>query len=265
MRNDVKTILILLVSLSISCNEPLEKPQQKGATTLLHPKTDVNVLENNFMNWWTYHVPNISLSSDFTALNQKSDTIKKEQFLNELKTGTYIPLKLKSEDKNYTYQLFELSPNADKSIVSTIKSEAITSVKYLEMEGSIFPEFSFTDLSGKHYNNTNTKGKTIILKTWFINCAACIAEFPELNEFVEKNKFRDDILFLSLATNKGNDLKTFLENKEFKYQVVPEQKDFIINGLKLQIYPTHIIIDKNGTILKVINQASEMIRFFETH
>src|SRR5690606_15029725 len=95
-----------------------------------------------------------------------------------------------------------------------------------------------------HYTNENTKGKTLILKTWFINCKACVAEFPELNEFVEKHKHRNDIVFVSLALDTKSELEDFLQKKYFEYEVVPNQEEFI-EKLNLQIYPTHIIVDKD--------------------
>jgi peroxiredoxin len=183
--------------------------------------------------------------------------------LEKLTTGNYIPLKIKSDDKVEIYKLFKLGSNADKSIGSTIKNESLTNLKHFKMEGLPLPEFNFTDLNGNKYTNENTKGKTIILKTWFINCKACVAEFPELNEFVEKYKQRNDMIFVSLALDSKAELENFLQKNDFEYQVVPNQKEFIDKKLNLQMYPTHIIVDKSGTIIKVVNKASEMISFLE--
>ena len=131
------------------------------------------------------------------------------------------------------------------------------------MEGTAFPAFDFVDLNGNRYNNANTKGKTIVLKTWFIGCAACVVEFPELNELVEHYEKREDIIFMSLALDDQQALKNFLEKKSFAYQVVANQKIFIGETLNLRNYPTHLIIDKNGIIRRVVNKASEMIEFLE--
>jgi peroxiredoxin len=96
-----------------------------------------------------------------------------------------------------------------------------------------------------------------------VNCGACVAEFPELNELVEKYEQRDDIIFVSLALDTDSKLEKFLQKKNFEYEVVPNQNDFIYNTLDLQIFPTHLIVDKNGTVRKVANKASEMIAFLE--
>ncbi|MBR9845393.1 MAG: TlpA family protein disulfide reductase [Algicola sp.] len=263
MTKRLNVILFILPILIFSCKETAAIKMSTERVVELQPKVDFKELESDFMTWWTYHTKNISLSSNFIALDELSDTIEKKQFLEKLTTGTYIPLKLKSKESLETYQLFKLDATADNNIRSPIKNESLTNYNHLKMEGMPFPEFEFTDLKGHTYNNDNTKGKTIILKTWFINCKACVAEFPELNELVDKYQHRDDLIFISLALDSKTELEAFLKEKRFKYNVVPNQKTFIADILKLQIYPTHIVIDKKGTITKVVNKASEMISLLE--
>lgn len=260
-----KIISVIIISITLfSCKENYKKKKQLASEKIeiLEPNIDFNELEADFTKWWTYYSYNISLSSNFTGLNEKSDTITKSQFLEKLIKGNYIPLKIKSNTEIKTYKLFKLDSNANKSIRKTTKNESLTNLKYLKIEGQKFPKFEFVDLNGNYYTNENTKEKTIILKTWFINCKACVAEFPELNEFVKKHKQRNDIIFVSLALDTKSELESFLQKKDFVYKVVPNQKEFI-EKLNLQIYPTHIIVDKNGIITKVVNKASEMIVFFE--
>lgn len=253
----ILSILILLLSCTEKNNTTKYQKQE-----VLEPNIDLNTLKTDFIKWWVYYSDNISLSSDFVGLNEKSDTITKKLLLENLITGNYIPLKIKSNTQKDIYKLFKLDERTSVDIRTTIKSQSLTEFKYFKMEGQQFPNFEFVDLNGNYYNNENTRGKTILLKTWFINCAACVTEFPELNDFVDKYKEREDIIFLSLATNNKSDLNTFLQRKNFKYGVVPKQEKFI-EKLNLKIYPTHIIIDKKGIIKKVFNEASEMIAFFE--
>lgn len=118
-------------------------------------------------------------------------------------------------------------------------------------------------MNGNVYTNESTLGKTIILKTWFVNCQACIAEFPELNELVGRWGDREDILFLSLALDSEEELRDFLATKAFADEEVADQDLYIQDELGLQIYPTHIIIDMEGKILKVVNKAVEMVEFVE--
>ena len=203
------------------------------------------------------------MSSQFTGLNSQRDTISKQRFLEHLTTGNYIPFKLKSNAALPVYQLYPIGPEASKSISSAITYESMTSLKQFMMEGKAFPDFDFTDLDGKRYTNASTRGKLLVVKTWFVNCQACIEEFPELNAFVERHKADDNIIFLSLALDSKDEIHRLLEQKAFKYAVVSDQSHFIKDELNLSIYPTHIIIDQMGKVVKVGNIASEMISFFE--
>lgn len=229
----------------------------------LDPYVNIDEMEADFLKWWTYHCNTISLSSNFIAFNENLDTIDKGQFLTKLSSGEFIPLRLKSNTQVENYGLYKLGSLSDNSIGITIRNEALTKLRFFGMEGKSFPDFDFIDLNGNSYSKESTKGKILVIKTWFINCKACVAEFPELNAFVQKHENSKNIIFVSLARDSKPALNKFLNKKYFKYQVVPEQIDFIANDLGLNIYPTHIVVDENGIVLKVCNKASEMIAFLE--
>lgn len=260
-----KTLLVLYSILAFaifSCKENSKKPVDENSLENLEPKVKAENLEANFRTWWTYHLNQVDLASEFKSIDENTDPIDKEQALKKLTSGHYIPLKLKSEDGGNLYRLYKLSDTANKSIKNTIKSQAYTILKHFSQEGQAFPEFDFVDLDGNRYTNASIKGKDVFIKTWFINCKACIEEFPELNEFVEQNKNKD-ILFISLALDPKAQLERFLEKTEFNYKVIPNQKKLITNTLQAQIYPTHYLLDKKGVIQKVENQGSRIIDYYK--
>ncbi len=260
----MKNLLILLLVICFtSCKEKKALPTNIIESTALDPIVDVNILVSDFNKWWTYHENNIILSSEFIALNDKSKTINKNDFLKSLTTGEYIALKLTAPDSVMRYQLYKLTTSANKQISSTIKSTSENIYTKYKMEGIPFPDFSFTDLNGKEYTNQNTKGKVLVFKCWFINCKPCVAEFPELNSFVDKFAKQENVEFISLALDDKAPLEKFLANKAFKYKTIPNQEDFIENKLFVNTYPTHIVVNENGIIEKVVNKATELISFLE--
>ncbi|MEO0898811.1 MAG: TlpA disulfide reductase family protein [Bacteroidota bacterium] len=256
------SILFLLCVLAVSCTKRPSQTSLPEGKEDLEVDVDLNELQIDFMKWWTYHTHHIHLSSNFRGLDENADTLEKKLFLEQLISSHYLPIQVKSGDSVDTYQLVKMGA-ADGNIQKTIKNESLTQLKHLNMEGTPVPSFEFPDLHGKVYNTENTKGKTLILKTWFTSCKACIAEFPELNEFVGKYLHRKDIIFVSVATNTAAELESFLAKRRFEYEVIPNQGDFIGQELDLQIYPTHIVIDKDGIVLKVVNKASEMMAFVD--
>jgi peroxiredoxin len=216
------------------------------------PEVDPIQIQKTYTDWSAYQSKSIMLSRDFVALDSNSKEILKETFLNELTNGNYIPIRLKSEDSVYYYKLFQIQPNSDTSIKATINQEAFDAYKNFEMEGKPFPKFSFKDLNGNLVTNESMKGKIIVIKCWYIHCAACIKEFPEVNQLVEKYKDRKDIVFVSLAEDNSEQLKTFLARKPLSYSVIPNMKIYMNETLQLNAFPTHFILNKEGMIAKVL-------------
>lgn len=223
-----------------------------------NPEIDPIQIQKNFSEWSAYQSKNIMLSRDFTALDLESKEISKESFLDQLVNGSVIPIRLKSADSIYYYKLFKIQPKSDTSIKATINQQAFDALKNYEAEGKPFPEFSFKDLDGNLVTNESMKGKIIVIKCWYIHCAACIKEFPQVNALVSKYKDRKDILFLSLAEDTPEQLKTFLARKPLSYSVIPDMKEYMNNTLQLNAFPTHFILDKEGVIKKVVSNYESL-------
>lgn len=222
------------------------------------PQVDVNALQLDFKKWWAYHYQNIMLSKDFVAINVNGATITKEEFLRELIEGKTIPIELKIDDAKTYYQLFTINPNADASISAVITESAFNEYSYFKMEGKPFPTFSFEDLNGNVINNESLKGKITVIKCWYIHCTACVKEFPQVNNLVEKYKNREDIFFLSLTEDTPQELQKFLIKKPLSYKVVPNMKKYMNEVLQLNAFPTHFILDKEGKIVKVLSNFESL-------
>jgi peroxiredoxin len=223
-----------------------------------NPEVDPIQIQKDYSSWWTYQSKNIMLSRDFVALDTLSREIPKETFLDQLANSNYIPIRLQSDDVIYYYKLFKIQPNSDTSIKATINQEAFDVYKNFKMENTPFPKFSFKDLNGNLVSNETMKGKIVVIKCWYIHCAACIKEFPDVNKLVEKYKDRKDILFVSLAEDTPEQLKVFLARKPLSYSVIPNMKTYMNETLQLNAFPTHFIINKEGLITKVLNNYKSL-------
>jgi len=201
------------------------------------PEVDPVTIQSKFMDWWKYQYTNIMLSIDYIALDVNSKVITKEAFLNELTFGNYIPIRMQSTDSMIYYKLFKIEATSDTSIKATIVQTAFEEFEHFKMEGSVFPKFHFTDLNGNLISNETMKGKIVVIKCWYIHCAACVKEFPNVNELVAKYKNRNDIM---------------LAKKPLSYSVVPNMKIYMNEILHLNAFPTHFILDKEGKIVKVL-------------
>ncbi|WP_324719529.1 TlpA family protein disulfide reductase [Salinimicrobium sp. HB62] len=248
--NKSRNFLVLVTLVLISCQEK----ERLTEMDLLFSS-----LQTDQAKWWRYHKTNIDLTSDFVPLGEAGDTLSKKAFFEALMTGDYIALEKKSNKEQELYQLFKLTEGADEDISYTIMADTYPEYKHFKMEGTEFPDFSLTDLEGNTWSKEALKGKTLVVKTWFLRCKPCIEEMPQLNQLVEEYSDRDDVVFLSLSLDPEDELDKFLSEREFKYAVVPEQKSFIEDTLGFSIYPTHIVVEPSGKIRKVVNTAPEMI------
>lgn len=217
-----------------------------------NPEVDPIQIQKNFNDWSAYQSKNIMLSRDFVALDILSKEISKESFLDQLTNGNFIPIRLKSDDSIYYYKLFKIQPKSDTSIKATINQIGFDAYKNYKMEGTAFPDFSFTDLNGNLISNESMKGKIIVIKCWYIHCTPCIREFPQVNKLTEEYKDRKDILFISLAEDSPEQLKAFLARKPLSYSVIPDMKVYMNESLQLNSFPTHFILNKEGLISKVL-------------
>ncbi len=240
-----------LIFLFIACNEDKEKVTEADLI--------FSSVQTDQIKWWNYHKSNIDLSSEFIPLGIQGDTIEKKAFLETLLKGEYIAIKRKSNSERRLYQLYKMDENADPAIEYTITAETYPDYKHFMMEGKDFPNFTFNDLDGNQYSKNDLLGKTVLIKTWFLRCKPCIDEMPMLNQLVSEYSDREDVVFLSLSTDPEDELKDFLSKREFNYPVVPNSRNFVEDTLGFKIYPTHVVIDKEGKINKVVNTAPEMI------
>jgi thiol-disulfide isomerase/thioredoxin len=114
--------------------------------------------------------------------------------------------------------------------------------------GKPAPLFSVVDVDSVKYDLRELKGKVVVLNFWFIGCAPCQKEMPELNKMVEKYKSKD-VVFLAFEVNDNSPAKIkALANGRFNYTQIPSKRGDVESKYKVKIYPTSYVIDQSGVI-----------------
>jgi peroxiredoxin len=152
---------------------------------------------------------------------------------------------LMRRDMSTTPPQIVFSPPAEKSLEEIKKEWKASETKWL---GKQAPLFSATDNSGKEFNLHQLKGKVVVLNFWFINCAPCRREMPQLNKLYQLFENNREVVFLSFALDDAEKIKSFLANNSFLYPVVPKAGYITYKSYEIGSWPTNIIIDKKGTI-----------------
>lgn len=114
------------------------------------------------------------------------------------------------------------------------------------LPGHLAPDFSLINLDGKKISLSDFKGKVVVLNFWFTTCSPCIAEMPALN-LIRKDYLGKNVVFLALGRDDVATIKTFLKKHNFNYLLLADAVTTAA-AFKVDIYPTSIVIDKNGII-----------------
>lgn len=120
-------------------------------------------------------------------------------------------------------------------------------------KGKPAPAFRLTDLAGETFTPASTRGQVLVLKCWFISCVGCVREFPQANALAATYRANKDVRFISLTYDDAAHLRPFLQRKPLAYATVPNCKYYMDKVLKVNGYPTHIVIGRDGRIVYTSN------------
>ncbi|NML67680.1 TlpA family protein disulfide reductase [Hymenobacter sp. RP-2-7] len=234
---------------------------QGAAALAAAEKAKVDSLTHDFRTWYEYAYYQVPLGQPFVGLDTAARPLARPAFLERLRTGRFIALQLKKPagSPTLTLKLCPLPAGADPEIAATSKQLADIELDHYLLEGKLLPAFDFRDLNGRRYTPANTRGKVLVLKTWFINCTACVKEFPEVNALADQYKANPDVVFVSLALDNADYLQAFLTNQPLRYAVVPKSEDYIAGSLRLSAYPTHLVVGRDGKVVKVSDRVPDLV------
>lgn len=133
--------------------------------------------------------------------------------------------------------------------------------------GKVLPDFMAKDLNGKSYtNNTVRSRKATFLNFWFVSCAPCIAEIPNLNRLYNMMKDSSDFQFFAITWESEAKAKEAIEKYNIHYPVLlisPNEARQLTFG---RGYPTSMVLDKEGKIRSILSGgSSEPVSGFELY
>lgn len=140
------------------------------------------------------------------------------------------------------------------NITDTLKLGLVKSIyqrlKALQ-DGTLIPEFSFSDLNGEMVKLSDFKGRYVYIDIWATWCGPCMYEMPYLRK-LEDTLANKNIAFVSICKDdyKQNWERSIKKSGSKSVQLFAEEgndkffKDFIVNSI-----PRFILIDKDGKII----------------
>ena len=139
---------------------------------------------------------------------------------------------------------------AEGTVAETVEVETSTAV---EADGVMAPDFTLNDLNGKPLTLSSLRGKYVILDFWGSWCGWCIKGFPRMKEYYQKYAGKFEILGID-CNDPEERWKAAVEKYELPWLHVytPRSEIKVLQQYEIQGFPTKIIVDPDGKIVKII-------------
>ena len=107
--------------------------------------------------------------------------------------------------------------------------------------------FSLPGLDGRQHTLAEYHGKWVIINYWATDCAPCLQEIPELEDFYRRHKDSDAIVLgVNYEDIKLSWLKDFIGSVHMTYPVLLANRDEPTPFGAVMVLPTTIIVSPDG-------------------
>lgn len=150
-----------------------------------------------------------------------------------------------------------LTPEAKSSYFGQILTSQINSLVNI-ISGAEFPSFRAETLSGKDFNLSDYKGKYVLLDFWGSWCQPCIKEIPDLERL--QSDFQDKLVIVGLVCDDSREkVNKIIEKYNVSWTQLYDDENKFPKTYGLKTFPTKVLIDDKGLVVKKIEGASEQV------
>jgi thiol-disulfide isomerase/thioredoxin len=144
----------------------------------------------------------------------------------------------------------------EKNLI-VMRSRSASDYRRLELQvGAEMPDFEFVDFAGKKRRFSEFRGKCVLIDFWGMWCPACRQQLPYLKAAYTRFQPKG-FEILGLDTDEPgtiSQVQSILQKSGMNWaQARLESIMRVIAGLRISLFPTSILIDKDGKIISLDN------------
>lgn len=196
----------------------------------------------------------------YQSVAMKLDEIKMNYIKTNPKSEVSITLLNEVNERIAAYKYIDESLKSGRFSLFTdaieaelAQEKAIEEAKSKLAPGNMAPDFTLNDLNGKPLALSSLRGKYVILDFWGSWCGWCIKGFPEMKKYYEKYSSKLEILGID-CNDTEEKWKAAVEKNQlpWKHVYCPRDNRSLLNQYAVSGFPTKMIIDAEGKIVKTI-------------
>ena len=130
------------------------------------------------------------------------------------------------------------------------QAESMAAAK--QADGTIAPDFTLNDPTGKPLSLSSLRGKYVVLDFWGTWCGWCIRGIPKMKEYYSKYKNQFEILSIDCNESKEKWLAGLKKYEMPWLHVYNPDNTSVREDYAIQGYPTKIIVGPDGKIVKTV-------------
>ena len=134
-------------------------------------------------------------------------------------------------------------------------------VRTARPDPAVAPDFTEKDIHNvETISLNNYRGKVVLLNFWGPWCPPCRAEVPALEEL--QDAFRDKLVIIGATVFSAEaPVEQFYKDYKINYPVIWGSFDLMDKYGKVSVFPTTVIIDRNGFIADTVRGARTREQF----
>ncbi|MBQ0073833.1 MAG: TlpA family protein disulfide reductase [Prevotella sp.] len=153
-----------------------------------------------------------------------------------------------------------LKPEVDRAL-PVVASEKEKNAEFNHDDKELAPDFTLPEVNGGEFTLSSLRGQYVILDFWGTWCGWCLKAMPKMKEY--HAKYKDKFVLVGVdcgdATAKW---KAAVQVLQLPWTNVQVGRDNSVSRMyNVKGFPTKVIIDPNGYIVKTIN--GEDPRFYQ--
>lgn len=131
------------------------------------------------------------------------------------------------------------------------------------LPGETAPDFALRDAAGQPVRLADLRGKTVVVRFWSPDCAACRSELDSVRATAERYAADPSAAFVSVVSRiPAATVAPFVAERGIRYPVALDDTGLVADAYLVQALPTTYVITPEGRILRGFVGAGNAFQVF---